>query len=303
MLDLNSLSLPRLFEELISDGSLARVIGSAIREDLKSPGDITSRSIITENQTVNANLVARDEGVIAGLELGPRIIGDGSIAFAAQCKDGDRCKADQVIATLSGGLRRLLGLERIILNFIGHLSGIATQTHAYVQAVNGAKSVICDTRKTTPGLRSLEKYAVRCGGGTLHRIGLFDAVLYKDNHIAGIPLEQLAGRLEAAIKSVRQRHEIRFVEVEADSLEQAEALLNMPAGLIDIILLDNMTPAKLRKAVAARDKAKSRVLLEASGGVSLKTVRTIAESGVDRISVGALTHSVMNLDMGLDIEA
>jgi nicotinate-nucleotide pyrophosphorylase (carboxylating) len=237
------------------------------------------------------------------LILGPRIIGDGSIQFMARVHDGDACKAGQTLATLEGPLRRMLGLERIILNFIGRCCGIASRTRDYVDAIKVTKAVICDTRKTTPGLRSLEKYSVRCGGGTLHRAGLYDAALYKDNHLAGIALEQLAQTLTSAIRSVRARHDVRFVEVEADSLEQFEALLSIEAGLIDIILLDNMKAAQLKKAVALRDKRMPQVKLEASGGITLDNVKTIAQTGVDRISIGAITHSAATLDLGLDIRA
>jgi nicotinate-nucleotide pyrophosphorylase (carboxylating) len=304
IVDLNGLALPQLFEELIADGSLERAVGNAIREDLRQPGDITSRSIISADQTAEAQIIARSEGIVAGLVLGPRIIGDGSIAFTPKMHDGDSCKADQTLAVMSGQLRRMLGLERIILNFIGRLCGIATATREYVDAIKGTRggAVICDTRKTTPGLRSLEKYAVRCGGATLHRAGLFDAALYKDNHLAGIPPGKLAETLSPAIRTIRAKHYVRFVEVEADSLEQLEALLAVETGLIDIVLLDNMKPAQLKKAVAMRDKIAPVMKLEASGGVTLKTVRAIAETGVDRISIGAITHSAPALDIGLDIK-
>lgn len=302
LVDLNALALPQLFEALIADGSLERAVGNSIREDLHQPGDITSRSIIAAEATAEAHINARSEGVVAGLMLAPRIIGDGSIAFRPKMHDGDSCKADQTLAVMSGPLRRMLGLERIILNFMGRLCGVATATREYVDAIKGTTAVICDTRKTTPGLRSLEKYAVRCGGGTLHRAGLFDAALYKDNHLAGIVPDKLAETLSPAIHAIRAKHYVRFVEVEADSLEQLEALLAMEAGLIDIVLLDNMKPAQLKKAVALRDNIAPQMKLEASGGVTLKTVLAIAETGVDRISIGAITHSAPALDIGLDIK-
>ena len=172
-----------------------------------------------------------------------------------------------------------------------------------MEAVAGTGAVICDTRKTTPGWRPLEKYAVRCGGGTLHRLSLADAALYKDNHLAGLPPGRWAQTLATAIRSVRSEHELRFVEVEVDTTEQLEAVFDLPAGLVDIALLDNMTPETLRAMVARRDAAAPHLQLEASGGVTLDTVRTIAESGVDRISVGALTHSATSLDVGLEAEA
>ena len=180
----------------------------------------------------------------------------------------------------------MLTFERMALNLIGRLSGIATLTRQYVDAIAGTKAVICDTRKTTPGLRNLEKYAVRCGGGTLHRIGLFDAVLYKDNHLAGIPLNELAARLTSAIESVRDQHEIRFVEVEVDSLEQMRELLRMPPELVNIILLDNMAAEVLSQAVQLRNAHQPSLLLEASGGVNLETVRALQNpASIESLSV------------------
>jgi nicotinate-nucleotide pyrophosphorylase (carboxylating) len=204
---------------------------------------------------------------------------------------------------VSGSLRHMLAIERTLLNIVGRLSGIATLTRQYVESITGTKAVICDTRKTTPGMRNLEKYAVRCGGGTLHRIGLYDAALYKDNHLALIPAAQLAETVAVAAKQARTRNDVRFVEVEVDSLKQFHELLRIEPGVIDIVLLDNMSPSNMREAVKIRDTANPALQLEASGGVNLETVRAIAESGVDRISVGALTHSVTCLDVGLDVRA
>jgi nicotinate-nucleotide pyrophosphorylase (carboxylating) len=304
MLDLNSLSLPRLFEELSADDCVARVVDAALAEDIGAEGDISSDSIIEESRTGSAVMAARSAGVVAGLAVLPDLVRrDGQLKLEFNAVDGERCAAGQRLVNLNGSLRDILRLERTMLNIVGRLSGIATITRQYVDAVQGTKAVICDTRKTTPGMRNLEKYAVRCGGGTLHRLGLFDAALFKDNHLAHIPTEQLASRMSQAIAQVRSKHDVRFVEVEVDRMEQLGELLKLEAGAIDIILLDNMPPDVIREAVAMRSATVQGVKLEASGGVSLQTVRTIAESGVDRISIGAITHSAPWLDVGLDISA
>lgn len=302
MLDLNALSLPRLFEELTADGSLDRLLNAALHEDLKEAGDITSDCVIGTDQTATAALVARKPGVIAGLPVAKRLISQHAFAqLQEMVTDGERVPANQTIAQATGALRSLLRIERVMLNIVGRMSGIATLTRQYVDVIAGTKAVICDTRKTVPGMRNLDKYAVRCGGGALHRIGLFDAALFKDNHLAGIPAAELGLRLTGAIRTLRSQHDVRFVQVEVDSLDQLRDVLELESGLVDMILLDNMTPELLRKAVTMRDAMAPGVLLEASGGVSLQTVRAIAESGVDRISVGALTHSAPWFDIGLDI--
>lgn len=306
MLDLNTLPLPRLFAELTADGCLDRLIDAAFDEDLREVGDVTSSSIIDPALTAEAFVVARGAGVAAGLACGRRICGE-HLAFETMVRDGDRFDGRTMLAKLSGPLRHILAVERTLLNIIGRLSGIATLTRRYVDAIAGAGdmggTVICDTRKTTPGMRNLEKYAVKCGGGTLHRIGLYDAALYKDNHLALIPPDELAATVRAAAIAARARYDLRFVEVEVDSLDQMRRLLTIEPGVIDIILLDNMKPDMMREAVRMRDAANTSLQLEASGGVNLESVRSIAESGVDRISVGALTHSVTCLDVGLDVRA
>lgn len=306
MLDLNTLSLPDLFAELTSNGSLRDLIDAMWHEDIGRAGDITTDSIIDQDAVASGRIVARRPGIVSGLETLPDINASGGELLAIEdcMNDGEACAAGAVLATLRGNLTWMLLLERMSLNLIGRLSGIATLTRQYVKAIEGTRAAICDTRKTTPGMRNLEKYAVRCGGGTLHRIGLFDAALYKDNHLAGIPLSELSERLTVAIESIRGRgqHEVRFVEVEVDSLDQMREILRINEGLVDIILLDNMPPDVLTKAVQLRNEHRPSLLLEASGGVNLETVRAIAESGVDRISVGALTHSAPSLDVGLDIQ-
>jgi len=306
MLDLNALPLPQLFSELTADGCLDRLLTAAFAEDARAPGDITTMSIIEPRQTAKARVVARQAGVLAGLATIPRIFAERSPRNEITCnclaQDGQPCRPGQILVELNGNLRAMLLHERVLLNLIGRLSGVASLTRQYVEAVNGSRAIICDTRKTTPGLRNLEKYAVRCGGGTLHRLGLFDAALYKDNHLAGLRPGELAKTLERAVGLVRSQHEVRFVEVEVDSLEQFREVLGLKTGLINMILLDNMNSDQLQQAVAIRDATAPGILLEASGGVTLKTVRAIAQSGVDRIAVGAMTHSAPFLDVALDID-
>ena len=243
-------------------------------------------------------MVARQAGVVAGLWLVGMVYGriDDQVQVGLSVADGRAVWPGEVLAEVRGPAASLLAGERTALNFLQHLGGIATLTAAFVEAVEGTRAVICDTRKTTPGWRRLEKYAVRCGGGTNHRMGLYDEVLIKDNHLA------LAGRgIVETVLEVRDRVGERVkIEVEVDTLEQLGQVLPLP---VDCILLDNMSAAQLGEAVAMRDAADPRgaPLLEASGGVTLATVGEIALSGVDRISVGALTHSAPALDVAMDI--
>ncbi len=271
--------------------TVERVVKAALEEDLGEAGDITTDSIVSADLVSEAKIVARKEGVIAGLPLAEAAFKalDPDVVFEAVIEDGEHVSPGTVIASVQGPTRALLSAERVALNFLGHLSGIATLTAAYVARVQGTKARIVDTRKTTPGLRELQKYAVRAGGGTNHRFGLYDAVLVKDNHIAA------SGGIAPALERLfaGRRHGVK-VEVEVDSLTQLEEALRFP---IDAVLLDNMDPATLKEAVRIAD---GRVQTEASGGVNLQIVREIAETGVDLISVGALTHSAPNLDLGLD---
>jgi nicotinate-nucleotide pyrophosphorylase (carboxylating) len=266
-------------------------VAAALEEDLGQAGDITTDPIIPPHATAEAEIVARKEGVIAGLDLAAASFKalDPDAQFVADVADCARVAAGARLARIQGKARALLSAERVALNFLGHLSGIATLTAAYVAAIEGTKARIACTRKTTPGLRAFEKYAVRAGGGFNHRFGLYDAVLVKDNHIAA------AGGLAQALAKLRARtgHLVK-VEVEVDTLDQLDEALHFP---IDAVLLDNMDAATLKNAVAL---VNGRVLTEASGGVSLETVRKIAETGVDLISVGALTHSAARLDLALE---
>ncbi|MCI0360848.1 MAG: carboxylating nicotinate-nucleotide diphosphorylase [Planctomycetaceae bacterium] len=303
------------FEQLAWCGQVEedcrRLVRLAVFEDLDRGYDWTTVALVPEGTTAAAGVVARKAGVIAGLEAARVALDEMDIACQWQphVKDGDQVAAQTAIATIAGSARDLLTSERTVLNFLGRLSGIATLTRQYVEAIAGTKAKIYDTRKTTPGWRRLEKYAVRCGGGRNHRIGLFDAVLIKDNHLAlgrhpnlgqGYTPAQAVARARQFISETfagDPRAGEMIVEVEVDSLAQLREVL--PAQP-DIVLLDNMTSAMLREAVALRNAAGSGAELEASGGVSLATVRDIAESGVERISVGALTHSAVSLDVALD---
>jgi nicotinate-nucleotide pyrophosphorylase (carboxylating) len=277
------LELPRLAVE--------RAVAAALEEDLGSAGDITTDAIIAPDATAEAEIVARKAGIIAGLDLAAASFRalDAAARFTPLAADGVKVGAGTPIADVKGRARALLSAERVALNFLGRLSGIATLTAAYVAAVEGTRARILCTRKTTPGLRVLEKYAVRAGGGVNHRFGLYDAVLVKDNHIAA------AGGLANALALLRARsgHLVK-IEVEVDTLAELEAALGFG---VDAVLLDNMDLATLTEAVAL---VAGRVATEASGGVTLETVGNIAATGVDLISVGALTHSASSLDLSLE---
>ena len=267
------------------------IVRHALEEDLGRAGDITSELTVAADARSTARLIARQAGTISGLVAAERAfhLVDSAVSFAVHTPDGASVQAGTLLATIEGSSRAILTSERVALNFTGHLSGVATATRSMVDAVNGTNARIVCTRKTTPGLRVLEKYAVRCGGGFNHRFGLDDAVLIKDNHLVA------AGGIKPAIERVRAGlgHMVK-VELEVDKLTQLEEALSLG---IDTILLDNMPPDTLRQAVAM---AKGRATLEASGNITLATVRAVAETGVDYISSGAITHSAQNLDLGLD---
>ncbi len=301
------MTLPELADFLRQSGHLRRLIELAYDEDLgHPPRDWTGRVMLAPDDQHRVVMRTREAGIISGIAFLQDLLGvfgpSGQIQWEAKVTDGESIAPGTVLAEFSGNARAIVALERTMLNLIARLSGIATRTAEFVALVQGTRAKICDTRKTTPGLRAFEKYAVRCGGGTTHRMGLYDAVLIKDNHLARTNLEDFATRIkEAAYKAQSEAGaRVWFVQVEVDTLEQLEQVLGIEAGVVDIVLLDNMTPAQLARAVRRRDERGSCVLLEASGGVSETTCRAIAQSGVDRISIGGLTHQAQSLDIGLD---
>ena len=267
------------------------IVRHALEEDLGRAGDITSELTVPSERRLLASLVARKPGTIAGLIAAECVFNlvDPELRVTIEVPDGSKAETGARLAVVEGSARSILTAERVSLNFTGHLSGVATATRALVDAVEGTKARIVETRKTTPGLRLLEKYAVRCGGGFNHRFGLDDAVLIKDNHLVA------AGGIAPAIARVRAGlGHMAKIELEVDSLAQLEEALALG---VDTILLDNMSPDDLKCAV---ETTKGRAVLEASGNITLATVRAIAETGVDYISSGAITHSAPNLDLGLD---
>lgn len=278
-------ALPRL---LVED-----VVRAALVEDLGRAGDITTCATIPPEARARAVLSSREEGIVCGIELCAtafRLL-DPGISFSPLVSDGAKVEPGQILAHVEGNARAVLSAERVALNFLMHLSGIATLTSAYAGRIAHTRAKVCDTRKTMPGLRALAKYAVRCGGGSSHRYGLDDAILIKDNHIA------VAGGVAKAVQSARAYagHLVR-IEVEVDTLEQMRDALGAGA---DVILLDNMPPQTLRQAVNANA---GRAILEASGRISLDTIAAVAESGVDFISTSKITMAAPTLDVGLDIE-
>jgi nicotinate-nucleotide pyrophosphorylase (carboxylating) len=294
-----------------SANQLHDLIELAKREDLGGD-DVTSRLMVPENAVGVGTLVQKEVGIACGLPI---------VEMVCRCFD-ERLKVEQIpgfhleiiegrfsdarsapLLRVRGPMRSLLSAERTILNFLQHLSGVATQTYRFVRRTEGTSAKIYDTRKTIPGLRLLDKYAVRCGGGMNHRAGLFDMLLIKDNHIAPIALKDLAAYLSGVVARSRAEAPERFIEVEVDNMDQLRQVLKVDG--IDVILLDNMDCPNMAAAVELRDRAQKRgkTALEASGGVTLETVRSIALTGVERIAVGAITHSAPGLDIGMDVEA
>lgn len=269
-------------------------VRAALAEDLGDAGDITSQSTVPADTRSRVVLRAREHGCIAGLDAARAAFRemDPGLRISVQAPDGSVVAPGDVIAAIEGNARAIVTGERVALNFLGHLSGIATATRKFVDAVAGTNTRICCTRKTTPGLRAFEKYAVRAGGGVNHRFGLYDAILIKDNHIA------MAGGIAEAINGARAKagHMVR-IEIEVDTLDQLKEALDIG---VEAVLLDNMPPDVLREAVTINQ---GRAALEASGGITLETAARVAATGVDYISVGWITHSAPCLDIGLDYEA
>ena len=309
---MNELPAKRDYRQVHWDAELEHhlrlLIRLAVLEDLDRYHDWTTLALVPAEAEGTAVVVSRQQGTLAGLAAIPVVLDEMNtrLSWEADAADGDSLEAGQRLGQLAGSSRDLLVVERLLLNLVGRLSGIATLTRQFVDRVALSKARIYDTRKTTPGLRRLEKYAVRCGRGYNHRAGLFDGILVKDNHLAiqgGEGKGSPSKALEEVRQFIRQNQEDipmpgdLLVEVEVDTLEQLEDLL--PANP-DIVLLDNMTVEMLQQAVECRDRLSPATELEASGGVTLEEVATIAGSGVDRISAGALTHSAIALDIGLD---
>ncbi len=281
-------------DAFLSPLAIDEAIVRALAEDLGRAGDVTSTAVVPADLTGRVVVAAREAGVISGLPLVEAAFRrlDAGVRLTALARDGAKVAAKTVLMTIEGNARALLGAERVALNFLGHLSGIATATATFVELIAGTKARVCCTRKTTPGLRALQKYAVRCGGGFNHRFGLDDAILIKDNHIA------VAGGVRAVLTRARAvaGHLVK-IEIEVDTLAQLREVLD--TGLADVVLLDNMNPPTLKAAV---DMVAGRLVTEASGGITHASAAAVAASGVDYLSSGAITHSSVNLDVGLDIE-
>jgi len=280
----------------IAKSQLEQVVKSALAEDCVA-ADLTTEALIPVNLKGKASILVKRDGVLAGLNVAKEVFRqvDASLRFKALVKDGASVRKGLVVATIDGKVASILRAERTALNFLQHLSGVATETARYVEAVSGTKAVITDTRKTVPGLRTLEKYAVRMGGGQNHRMNLADGVLIKDNHLVALSSRGV-GLKEAVKKAHKQAPRAMKIEVEVESVKQAQEALS--AG-VDIIMLDNMEKEDMRKAVKL---VKGKAMLEASGGITLDNVRSVAETGVDYISIGALTHSAKALDISLEVE-
>lgn len=292
-----------------AEAECQKLVELALAEDVADGVDCTTRAIVEKSIQCQAAFVSRDSGVICGLKPAEMVLSaySKSLALEIEIPDGGRVEPGSTIAIISGSAADILTVERTCLNFMGRLSGISTLTSRFVKEIEGTHAQVLDTRKTTPAWRHLEKYAVSCGGGTNHRMGLYDAILIKDNHLAfasdQVEKESVTWAIERARKWIDEnsdqlpRGNETIVQVEVDNLTQLAEVLKLP---VDIVLLDNMNHEQLENAVRMRDETAPKVLLEASGGINLQTIGTIAQTGVDRISSGALTHSATNFDIGLD---
>ena len=282
----------RLREAALDVGDVRELVDRALAEDLDGGIDVTSVATVPADQRGALDLVARATGVVAGVPIAAAVfdrVGDGRVTIDMETPDGSRVCPGEVLLTATGPVRDLLLAERTALNLLCHLSGIATATHLWVSALGSTVTRVRDTRKTTPGLRRLEKYAVRCGGGVNHRMSLSDAALVKDNHIVA------AGGVAQAFRAVRTMAPDIPLEIEVDSLDQLEEVLEAGA---DLVLLDNFTPEQMSEAVR---RTAGRARLEASGGLTLESARAVGATGVDFVAVGALTHSAPVLDIGADL--
>lgn len=287
------------FDEL-QQNAATTLIKLALEEDLQQTGDLTCQALIDPSDQAEIQIVARQQGILAGSPITSLIFSelDPAVACTHHLSDGDTLEPGSIVTTCAGPLASILIGERTVLNFLTHLCGVASLTARYVKAIAGTNATILDTRKTLPGWRVLEKYAVAAGGGTNHRMGLYDGVLIKDNHLAGWASRTSHPTIAAAIQQARESVDgQKPIEVEVDTLDQlADALQAKP----EIVLLDNMSPEIMKQAIELRNSSSQTTLLEASGGITLESLRSVAETGVERISVGALTHSVISLDLGFD---
>ena len=276
--------------DALAPDTLDALIQSALAEDVGA-GDVTTDAVIPADMTCRGKIVCKEDGVVAGLTVAARVFSlvDERIAFDAKTRDGEKVQEEQIVARLFGPARGMLKAERVALNFLQHLSGVATMTARYVKAVDGTKTKILDTRKTTPGLRGLEKYATRIGGAFNHRMGLYDAVLVKDTHLA------LAGGITPALRAVRKAYPDGDINVEVSNIQELEQAL---ADKAPRILLDNFAPGQVREAMQI---IRGRAEVEISGGVQVSNARAYALAGADYISVGALTHSATALDFSMKV--
>lgn len=276
------------------------LIKLSLEEDLNQIGDLTCQALIDGSEQAEIQIVARQQGILAGAPIASLVFSEleSPVHCTYHLSDGEVLDPGFIIATCSGPLSSILIGERTILNFMTHLSGVASLTAKYVEAIQGTNAMILDTRKTLPGWRVLEKYAVTAGGGTNHRMGLYDGILIKDNHLAAWGSRNSEPSIAAAIRQVRESVSSNIaIELEVDTLDQlADALQATP----EIVLLDNMPPETLTQAIEMRNQQSPNTLLEASGGINLESIRSIADTGVERISIGALTHSAVSLDIGFD---
>lgn len=310
-LELERASLGQLAEAFRRTGLIDRLLAIAVEEDTGLAGlrgDRTAAAMGEDgSRRVQAQVVPRRPGAVAGLAFLDDVLRayGATVRVQHHTNDGERVAAHAPIASLHGPIGEIVVVERTVLNLLGRMCGVATTTALFMDAMTleapGSPTGLYDTRKTTPGLRLLEKYAVRCGGGQSHRLGLHDAVMLKDNHIAGVADDELARFVGRASARARQAGPLRFFEVEVDRLEQLDAVLTLEDGVVDIALLDNMSPDELAEAVRRRDAAGRGLFLESSGGVRMETIGLIARTRIDRVSTGALTHSAVWMDIGLDI--
>lgn len=279
---------------MISSIIIDRIIETALEEDLTQAGDITSQALFDGSEQAEASIIIKQAGILCGIDIAERTFlkVDPSLTIEIIKYDGQKVDECDIAAKIKGSSRSILTAERTALNFVMHLSGIASQTAFYIDKIKQTNAKLCDTRKTTPGLRGLEKYAVSCGGGSNHRFGLYDAILIKDNHIAA------SGGIKQALDRVQRQvgHTVK-IEIEVDTLEQLAQVIDH--GGADIVMLDNFDVKDLEKAIAMIN---SRITSEASGGINLETIEKIAKTGVNYISVGAITHSAPALDIGLDLK-